>query len=417
MKRILTALITLALTSVWAQNLVVFDGETKKKGGSWADPKNSVTLGVTDSVKFNGKSTLQLKGQCKNWWGGGGWNWKNWSRNGDDVSQYDFISFYIKKSSGNFRDICIQLADGSNKASSKIYIVKNGYSSSIGSDFSKVVIPLDKFIGKVNKKNLTSLNISFAPATPNGGGTVNIGQIEFGKGEIPAKKVTSSQKVNNKPSGNPAAIPTKFTDDWKKWKIIAHKARAKKGNINILFIGDSITSLWNRKGVGQEVWDENFAPMGAAQFGVSGDKTQEILWRLSEGGELDKVTPKVIVYLGGVNNIFTNETPDNVVGGIKATIDFLHKRLPDSKIILMGLLPTGFTKENVFRKKNQLVNNKISKFADNKIVFYQDMKSHFVNSDGSLKKEFFREDGIHPNSRGYKILAKNLKPEIEKLLK
>jgi lysophospholipase L1-like esterase len=416
MKKIFTLFVVLSLMSIYAQNLIVFDGKDKTSGSGWGNPKNSVTLGVTDDIQFEGASTLQLKVTCNNWWGGGGWNWKNWAKEGDDISSKDFISFWIKKSAGELRDVRLQLLDDDNKTSVPVRPVKLGYISAIGDEFTKVVIPLSEFTGEFNKQRVACLNMFIDPITANGSATLNVAKIEFGNGDVSKPAKSAVKQVATKVTGNPAAIPTKSPADWKKWKIIDHKNRAKQGNINVLFIGDSITALWNKKDVGLDVWNEYFEPLGAAQFGVSGDKTQEILWRLSEGGELENVNPQVIVYLGGVNNIFSGETSDNVVGGIKATLDYLQKRLPESKIILLGLLPTGFTPGNNIQVKNDAVNKKISKFADNKNIFYLDLGSNFLNADKSLKKEAFNADGVHPCTQGYEIFATNLKPKVEKLL-
>ena len=89
---------------------------------------------------------------------------------------------------------------------------------------------------------------------------------------------------------------------------------AKAGNVDVLFIGDSITDAWRRPSPdGKAVWDANFAPLRAANFGISGDRTQHLLWRL-QNGELDGIKPKAVVMMIGTNNTGferDNTTPRN----------------------------------------------------------------------------------------------------------
>src|SRR5215204_3349408 len=81
--------------------------------------------------------------------------------------------------------------------------------------------------------------------------------------------------------------------------------QAKKGGVDLLFLGDSITAGWAKNG--NEVWEERYAKLNAANFGIGGDRTQHVLWRI-QNGELDgAMKPKVIVLLIGTNNTPTDD--------------------------------------------------------------------------------------------------------------
>ena len=162
MKKLIAMTVMFLIFSAYAQDsaLVVFDGDGKKSGSGWADPKDSVTLGITDTVKFNNKSTLELKAKCKGWWAGGGWNWTNWSGPGDDITQYDYLSFQIRKTSGSLKDLWVQLADSTNKVSCQMNIVENGCTPPIGDEFAKVAVPLSKLTGDFNKKSVSCMNFA-----------------------------------------------------------------------------------------------------------------------------------------------------------------------------------------------------------------------------------------------------------------
>ena len=114
-------------------------------------------------------------------------------------------------------------------------------------------------------------------------------------------------------------------------------AIAKKGNIDVVFFGDSITDGW--RGRGQDVWKERYGTLHAANFGIGGDRTQHVLWRL-QNGELDGYTPKVAVVMIGTNNLGSN-TDDEIADGIKAVVAEIKKQQPKTKILLLGIFPRG----------------------------------------------------------------------------
>src|SRR5438552_5420269 len=117
---------------------------------------------------------------------------------------------------------------------------------------------------------------------------------------------TTPQPVPNGPASTQQAedpaVPAMKTGPRRDQFIQRHQLlldRAKKGDIDVLFLGDSITQGWESKG--KNVWSSRYAEKKAANFGIGGDKTQHVLWRIANG-ELDGVNPKVAVLLIGTNN-------------------------------------------------------------------------------------------------------------------
>ena len=96
---------------------------------------------------------------------------------------------------------------------------------------------------------------------------------------------------------------------------------------DIIFIGDSITDGWLSKG--KAIWEKTYVPRNALDFGVFGDKTQNVLWRL-ENVDLKGLHPKVAVILIGTNN--TKNTPQEIADGVKAVIDRTQAAFPGVKI-------------------------------------------------------------------------------------
>ena len=101
--------------------------------------------------------------------------------------------------------------------------------------------------------------------------------------------------------------------------------QAKKGHIDLLFLGDSITQGWNEN----TVWQRFYGPRHAANFGIGGDRTQHVLWRI-QNGELEGISPKVTVLMIGTNNLF-DDTPDEIVQGIKTIVAEIRPACPKRK--------------------------------------------------------------------------------------
>ena len=136
-------------------------------------------------------------------------------------------------------------------------------------------------------------------------------------------------------------------------------AIAKEGKAKLVFLGDSITAGW--AGNGKEVWPKAFDKYHPANFGIGGDRTQHVLWRL-QNGELDGITPKVAVLMIGTNNCDKKTDPADVAAGIKGILELIKTKQPQAKILLLSILPCG-EKPNPGRDTRNAVNDLISKFA------------------------------------------------------
>ena len=188
---------------------------------------------------------------------------------------------------------------------------------------------------------------------------------------------------------------------------------ARKGGVDLLFVGDSITDGW--RGRGKAVWEASFAPMKAANFGIGGDRTQHVLWRL-QNGELDGIKPKLAVLMIGTNNLGGNKD-EQIVEGIKAIVAEIQKRTPDTKILLLGVFPRGAAADNPSRARIANINAAIAKLDDGgKKIRYMDIGKKFLAEDGTLTKEIM-PDALHPNEKGYEIWAEAIKDVVKEMMK
>jgi lysophospholipase L1-like esterase len=193
---------------------------------------------------------------------------------------------------------------------------------------------------------------------------------------------------------------------------------ARKGNIDVLFLGDSITDAWGgeghgKKAPGAKLFAEEFEPLRAANFGIGGDRTQHVLWRI-ENGELDGIQPKVVMLMIGTNNLGSNSAAE-IADGIKAIVQEIHKKSPRTKVLLLGVFPRG-PKPGPQRDKIKEINNTISRLDDGgKTVKYLDIGGGFVEPDGTISKEVMY-DFLHLTPRGYQIWGDAVKGPIKELL-
>jgi lysophospholipase L1-like esterase len=189
---------------------------------------------------------------------------------------------------------------------------------------------------------------------------------------------------------------------------------AKAGNIDLLFVGDSITDWWRQDQRGKPEWDKTWAPLKAANFGIAGDTTQGVLWRM-QNGELDGFKAKLIVLMLGTNNLRRNGIADIAAGDAAIVAEF-RKRQPQAKVLILGVFPRGAAADNEFRPMIRELNGHLAKLADNKSVFYLDIGEKFLAPDGALPTDIM-PDGLHPNLKGYQIWSAATIDRVKELMK
>ncbi|MHC4622637.1 MAG: platelet-activating factor acetylhydrolase IB subunit [Planctomycetota bacterium] len=192
----------------------------------------------------------------------------------------------------------------------------------------------------------------------------------------------------------------------------AFNERIRQGDVNLIFIGDSITQGW--EGAGKEVWQKYYGRRKAVNLGISGDRTQHVLWRL-ENGNIDGISPRVAVVMIGTNNLSGNRnTVEETADGVIAICKKLRGELPRTKILLLGIFPRQQYADEL-RQKVAATNKIISKIRDGTMIHYVDIGGKFVQRDGSISKEVM-PDYLHLSERGYQIWAKAMEPRLMRLM-
>jgi lysophospholipase L1-like esterase len=188
------------------------------------------------------------------------------------------------------------------------------------------------------------------------------------------------------------------------------KVIAEYEDVNVLFLGDSITAGWD-----WQIWEKNFKPLKAANFGIGGDHTANVLWRLQHGA-IGNMQPKVIVLLIGVNNFgHLHETPEQVAAGVANVVAQLQLAWPSSKILLNGVFPFDEKATSDNRKQVKKLNQIIAQLDNRKTIFYKDYGPLLLQKDGNISPAIMK-DFLHPTPKGYQIWADAMLPDIQQLL-
>lgn len=193
---------------------------------------------------------------------------------------------------------------------------------------------------------------------------------------------------------------------------------AEAGGFDVLFVGDSITHAWENGNGGKAVWDRDIAPLKAANFGYSGDRTENVLWRLDHGELSGKLDPKVVVIMIGTNNTgHRSDKPAEIFAGVEAIVGRLTARFPKAQILLLDIFPRGEQANDAMRMNNTQANSALTKLdgsAGGRVHFFP-IGGKFLTADGTLARDIM-PDLLHPNAKGYEIWSAAMVPEIKKLL-
>jgi lysophospholipase L1-like esterase len=196
-------------------------------------------------------------------------------------------------------------------------------------------------------------------------------------------------------------------------------ARAQSGPVDLLFLGDSITAGWTKA---PDVWKRYYGKYNPANFGIGGDGTHHVLWRITNG-ELDHINPKVVVLMIGTNNSGAY-TAESIIKANRAIIDVIKEKLPKTKVLLLAIFPRGpRTSANGvvddFEGRMTVideVNAALAKFDDGKTVRFLNINHVFLDKNGKIPEDIM-PDQLHPVVKGYELWAEAMHPLLQEMMK
>lgn len=197
-----------------------------------------------------------------------------------------------------------------------------------------------------------------------------------------------------------------------RWRALhaEDRAIAGAGGVDLLLLGDSITEGWPA-----DVWAAHFSRYRAANFGIGGDRTENLLWRLQNGaaGQLD---PRVVVVMIGVNNFgLRGDSPREVYLGVQAVVEEAKSAFAGARIVLLGILPHGQQPQTAERQSVAETNALLAGLAADPRVDFHDIGAAFLQADGTISADVMA-DFLHPTASGYALFARELEPIVRAAL-
>lgn len=215
-----------------------------------------------------------------------------------------------------------------------------------------------------------------------------------------------------------SVVPAPNVETWAGWWMPRHEAKVREArqmaDAQLLFVGDSITHAWESEG--KEVWQRHYQPYRALNLGFSGDRTENVLWRLQHG-EVDGLHPKVTVLMIGTNNTgHRQENPRSTAAAIERIVAELRQRLPETKILLLAIFPRADKPGTPVAAINDEINAILPGLADGRHVFFLNINKTLLG-DGGAVSQHIMPDLLHPNGSGYQRWAAAMEPTLQQLLR
>lgn len=216
------------------------------------------------------------------------------------------------------------------------------------------------------------------------------------------------------PAITPAPLEESWAIDWWMDRHLEKQEAPERESARIVFLGNSITQ--GLESEGEEVWNQYYADRNAFNLGFSGDRTENVLWRL-QNGAVDGLNPEVVVLMIGTNNTgHRQDPPDETARGIEMILKELKTRLPDTRILLLAIFPHGEEPDHEMRQLNSAINQQIADFSDQDRVWFMNINKVFLSDNGYLP-ESIMPDFLHPNEKGYRLWAEAMEPMLNTLLR
>ena len=205
-----------------------------------------------------------------------------------------------------------------------------------------------------------------------------------------------------------------WSKDWWKKRHDEKLAQADDADIELVFLGDSITHGWENAGA--EVFNTYFGDRKTLNLGFAGDRTEHVLWRL-QNGAIDGIEPKLVILMIGTNNTgYRMDPAAATAAGIERIVVELRQQLPTTKVLLLAIFPRHRSPANEMRQRNTAINELIAVLDDGETVHFEDLNPAFLHADGALREDLL-PDLLHPNAAGYKVWAEAMAPMILPLLR
>lgn len=170
-------------------------------------------------------------------------------------------------------------------------------------------------------------------------------------------------------------------------------------------LGNSIMHFWGGEpegphATGKDSWDAVMKPVGFRNLGYGWDRIENVLWRVYHG-ELDGYKSENVAIKIGTNNLGMH-SDDEIMAGLRFLLKAIRQRQPEAKIKIVGILP-----RRGMETKVTAINKRIKQLAKEDGYTFTDVSRYLVLSNGKVDESLFT-DGLHPNAKGYSLIAKEI---------
>jgi len=230
---------------------------------------------------------------------------------------------------------------------------------------------------------------------------------------VPLRPVDAQEaKVTDETLSTTTPLSRMEQEWWKNRHELRLEQKAKLDQLDLLLVGDSITQGW--ESTGKPVFEATFGDLKTFNLGFSGDRTEHVIWRL-QNDEVDGLKPAVTMVLIGTNNTGQKmDKPEDIAAGVKAIIDELTTRLPETKVLLLAAFPYDKDPESPRRKNNNQLNEIIKGFHDGQAVHYLDINESLFDDSGNMTADI-TPDFLHLSKAGYQIWGDAVNDKIREL--
>ncbi len=187
------------------------------------------------------------------------------------------------------------------------------------------------------------------------------------------------------------------------------RTAAREIQPRVVLIGDSITQSWGGPGrqvggggaaIRESMLDELGPVLNA---GISGDRTQHILWRLDQG-MLDGSAPETIVLMIGTNNL-PHDSAADITLGIEHIMDRLSRLHSNPQVIVVSVPPRGQNPDQDTRVKGAAINQSIQASCLNRGLTFISLDPVLLHPSGEANEQRMGRDFVHFSREGYEAVA------------
>ena len=192
-------------------------------------------------------------------------------------------------------------------------------------------------------------------------------------------------------------------------QVAAAQRSARAGGGALVMVGDSITQAWQTEGHASLL-----KPYRTVNLGTSGDRTEQIIWRLVNGALPANLNPLAFTLMAGTNNAgLCRDNPIHIADGVLRIIELLDSSAPNAPIILYPIFPRGHRPSSAMRKITNKTNaSLLARLPRRRNLIVRNLRAPFLDQDANVIRALM-PDYLHLSRAGYEIWSADIKSALK----